>query len=107
MPSFGSFTVPRSDWPAAVPPAPKSPAALEGDLMRFLHVLFSPDGKRVLATGGDWKPGGACQVTVWDVASRKQVGKLAGHDFSFVCLTFSPDGKTIATVGLDNDIRLW
>ena len=33
-------------------------ADLEGDLLRFQCVTFSPDGKRVLAGGGDWKPGG-------------------------------------------------
>ena len=70
---------------------------LEGDLFRFHHVVFSPDGKRLLAGGGDWQQGGVCQVTIWDVASRKQVGKLIGHQFAVLCIAFSPDGKTIAT----------
>src|SRR5262249_51869410 len=64
---------------------------LQGDLFRFLHVTFSPDGKRLLAAGGDWQKGGVCQVTIWDVESRKQVGKLIGHEFAVVCTTFSPD----------------
>jgi RNA polymerase sigma factor (sigma-70 family) len=80
---------------------------LEGDLLRFHHVAFSPDGKRLLAGGGDWQKGGVCQVTIWDVESRKQVGKLIGHELAVLCITFSPDGKTIATGAVDATIRLW
>jgi RNA polymerase sigma factor (sigma-70 family) len=80
---------------------------LEGDRFRFHHVAFSPDGKRLLAGGGDGQKGGVCQVTIWDVDSRKQVGKLIGHEFAVLCLTFSPDGQTIATGAVDRTIRLW
>ena len=82
-------------------------ADLQGDLFRFHTVVFSPDGKRVLAGGGDWKPGGLNQVTVWDVASKQQVMKLVGHQNAIICIAFSPDGKTIASGGIDNTIRLW
>src|SRR5262249_37656696 len=46
-------------------------------------------------------------VTVWDVESRKQVGKLLGHEFAVLCIAFSPDGKTIATGAVEATIRLW
>jgi DNA-directed RNA polymerase subunit RPC12/RpoP len=82
-------------------------ADLEGDLFRFHCVTFSPDGKRVLAGGGDWKPGGIAQVTIWDAASKKQVGKLTGHQNTVLGICCSPDGKTIATASLDQTIRLW
>jgi WD40 repeat protein len=75
--------------------------------MRFHCVMFSPDGKLVLAGGGDWKPGGVNQVVIWDVASQTQVHKLVGHDNAVVCITYSPDGKTIATGAVDKTIRLW
>jgi DNA-directed RNA polymerase subunit RPC12/RpoP len=82
-------------------------ADFQGDLLRFHCVTFSPDGKRVLAGGGDWKQGGVNQVTIWDVASKKQVQALIGHQNAIICITFSPDGKTIATGGVDKTIRLW
>ncbi len=82
-------------------------AELEGDLFRFHCVAFSPDGKRLLAGGGDWNAVGTAQVTIWDVASKKQVLALKGHERSIVCLTISPDGKTVVTGAIDNTIRFW
>jgi serine/threonine protein kinase/sugar lactone lactonase YvrE len=82
-------------------------ADLEGDLFRFHCVAFSPDGRRVLAGGGDWKAGGINQVTVWDVADRKQVQALTGHQSAVLVIAYSPDGKTLATGSVDNTVRLW
>ncbi len=80
---------------------------LEGDLLRFHRVIFSPDGKRVLAGGGDWKTGGINHLGIWDVASKKQILKLAGHANTVFCVACSPDGRTIATGSVDRTIRLW
>jgi hypothetical protein len=82
-------------------------ANLEGDLLRFHCVTFSPDGRLVLAGGGDWKPDGVNQVTVWDVAGRNQVRKLTGHKSAVLVISYSPDGKVIATGSADGTIRLW
>lgn len=82
-------------------------ANLEGDLFRFHYVTFTPDGKRLLAGGGEWKTGGLSQVTVWDVESREQVQKLVGHKHTVLTIACSPDGKTIATGSVDSTIRLW
>ncbi len=78
---------------------------LHGLLGKHTHsvssVAFSPDGK-TLAVGG----GGA--VILWDVASRRPIGKpFAGHTGFISGIAFSPDGQTLASASADNTIILW
>ncbi|GAA4577074.1 WD40 repeat domain-containing serine/threonine protein kinase [Planotetraspora kaengkrachanensis] len=62
---------------------------------------FSPDGK-ILACGN-----GSGDVRLWDVAARRSLGDLEGHDDAVRSVAFSPDGRTLASGGLDGTIRLW
>jgi WD40 repeat protein len=72
------------------------------DLHRsFPGVAFSPDGK-LLAVGGSSQ-----SVRLWEVATGKEVGPMAGHQGPIVALACSPDGKTVATGGGDHTVRLW
>jgi serine/threonine protein kinase len=82
-------------------------ADLKGDHFRFHCVAFSPDGKRVLAGGGDWDTAGTSQVAIWDAESKQQVNKLVGHSQPILSICYSPDGKTIATGSVDGTARLW
>ncbi|HKV40632.1 MAG TPA: WD40 repeat domain-containing protein, partial [Blastocatellia bacterium] len=78
-----------------------------GDLAAFRHsspvnsVAFSPDGK-ILATGTQ-----DSAVTLWDVASRKQAGRLVGHTESVNSVAFSPDGRILASASSDRTVKLW
>jgi WD40 repeat protein len=70
-------------------------------------VAFSRDGK-TLATGS-YKG----TVRLWDAATRRQIGSLAGPASLVNSVAFSPDGKTLATGGAPSNgltsgtVQLW
>lgn len=72
-----------------------------------LGLVFSPDGKTLYSIG--YKQDGSEKVVrIWDVESRKQVGKLAGSSQVIVVIAISPDGKTLATSAYgEKAIRFW
>jgi serine/threonine protein kinase len=82
-------------------------ADLPGNRLRLQCVTFSPDGRRALAGGGDWKKNGVNQAVAWDVAGKEEVLKLVGHENTVLCVAYSPDGKLIATGAADKTVRLW
>jgi WD40 repeat protein len=46
-------------------------------------------------------------VRLWDVRSRRQIGKLlTGHTGGVYSVAYSPDGRTLATAD-DETVRLW
>jgi WD40 repeat protein len=71
-------------------PTPSAPAP----------VLFTPDGKTLVAEAGD------NTIHVWDVASGKELRQLV-HRGPIIAAAFTPDGKTLATGCVDNAVRLW
>ena len=57
-----------------------------------VHSLsFSPDGKKLVTAGGQWRHG---QIRLWDVETGARTRNVEG--WSFGNATFSPDGKTLA-----------
>src|SRR5262249_50959395 len=66
---------------------------------RYLRSAFAPDSK-TLATGT------AQGIVLWDLATGKERGRLAGHYPSAGGLTLSSDGHALAAVG-DGAVRLW
>jgi WD40 repeat protein len=62
---------------------------------------FSPDGK-VLAAGNE-----AGTISLWEVASGKELRQLRGHEREVRSVVFSPDGKVLASCCFDGVILLW
>jgi len=65
-----------------------------------LALGFSPDG-RLLAVSAEKT------ITLWDVATQKEVGVIAGHTDRINSVAFSPDGRTLASSSNDDTVRLW
>lgn len=66
-----------------------------------LSVAFSPNG-RFLVTGQEDHT-----IRIWDVISRKEIGRLTNHKRRITSVAFSPDGKLLASGGEDLTVRLW
>ena len=64
------------------------------------RVVFSPDGKYIIAAG-------STTVPMWDANTGAQVRLFTGHTSYAWGVAFSPDGKRVATAGTDNTARLW
>jgi WD40 repeat protein/tRNA A-37 threonylcarbamoyl transferase component Bud32 len=70
----------------------------------FIKAAFSPDGKRLAASGLDGR------VTLWDVATGQQLLALPGFRNLIMALTFSPDGTRLAGGGEEGSrvlVKVW
>ncbi|WZP00296.1 serine/threonine-protein kinase [Isosphaeraceae bacterium EP7] len=71
-------------------------------------VAFSPDARRVVTASGMRSDAGA--VTIWDVATGREIHSLGGRTGSLARVTFSPDGSRVAaSSGLAgrNEVVIW
>jgi WD40 repeat protein len=65
------------------------------------NLTFSPDGKLLAATHGNWT------ATLWDARRGTVVHTLADAAGEITCLTFSPDGKKLAAGNHDGWVTVW
>ena len=68
-------------------------------------VLFTPDGKSLIACGG--RPAMFGFITIWDVASKAIRQSMHCHGDAVLSADISPDGKILATSSYDRLIKLW
>jgi WD40 repeat protein len=65
---------------------------------------FHPEG-RSLAVAGTWAGN---TVVVWDLATRKQLCQLPGHESEVLTGAWRADGRLLITAGaIDGTVRLW
>jgi WD40 repeat protein len=68
-------------------------------------LVYSPDGRRLAATGAA-VGSGSQEVYVWDAAALEREPRKLGHGGAVGTLTFSPDGRRLACLG-GREIKVW
>lgn len=80
-------------------------ARLPGQSQRIHTLLFTPDGKTLVAVGGD--PARFGEVQIWDLEAGKQRHAIvAGNDTLFGG-SLSPDGRLLACGAADKAVRIF
>jgi len=74
---------------------------LKGHEDTVYGVSFSADGKKLITASNDKT------VRIWGVDTGKTLNVLNIHGSGLIYATFSPDQKILATLGIDNKIKLW
>lgn len=86
-------------------------AFLTGHDSAISAIALSPDGTRVLTSGGTAfltpaSDANQYAIVIWDVDSVSQVGALRGHTADVTAIDFGPPGQ-VASASLDGTVRLW
>jgi WD40 repeat protein len=86
----------------------KTLCTCRGHSMQVKDLAFSPDGRRLVSTGGEFE--NTNEVKVWDAQTGKELLNLRGHSGSVHTVAYSPDGRRIATAGGSSqkgEARIW
>lgn len=66
-----------------------------------IALAFTPDSKKVIAA--DLRN----NISVWDVATGKELQKFTGHRGRIFSVSVSPDGRQFATSSEDSTVLIW
>lgn len=80
-------------------------ARLLGKSDRIHSLLFTKDGKTLIAAGGT--PARFGEVQIWDVASRKMQRSISAGSDTVFGASMSPDGTLVAVGCTDNSLRVF
>ena len=87
--------------PSVSKPPPGEIARFEGHKHHVWTVVYHPAGRLALSGGWDGT------VRLWELETRKEVGRLGGDLKRTTAVAFSPDGGRALTGGSDGFVRLW
>jgi WD40 repeat protein len=76
-------------------------ATLEGHRSYVNKVVFAPDGLTLYSASADQS------IRIWDLAQKKQVGRLQGHVGPVTGLAFCPRNGTLVSCAADKSVRVW
>jgi eukaryotic-like serine/threonine-protein kinase len=64
-------------------------------------IACSPDGRMALTANDDGT------LTLWELATGRQLRTFRGHSGRATCVAFSPDGRTALSGSADHTLKLW
>jgi WD40 repeat protein len=73
-------------------------------------AAISPDGKLLATTGPkeiNASPTLPGEVALWDLATKKKLAVLQGHNAAGTAVVFSPDGKWLASADHRGTVKIW
>ncbi len=70
-------------------------------------IAFNPAGDMLVAAVGDLGGEGDNNITLWDIETGLQEGKLSDHSNMVSAVAFSSDGDLLASASYDGTVRVW
>ena len=87
-------------------------ATLSGHHAPIHSIAFSPDGRYVATSAGDFDgvangTTDAAEIKLWDSTTGSVLSEFSGHVWPVTRVEFTRDGATLASLGMDYRLQLW